>query len=365
MNIQKRPDGKWRARYRDENGKEHAKHFARKVDAQAWLDQVTSAVVTGQYVDPKAGKVSLRTYAATWEASQLGSEATTRLNDNALRVHILPVLGDRPMGSIQPSEVQGLVKNLSVELAPSSVHNIYDVVARLFRAAVHDRVRPESPCRNINLPRRSKEEVVPPTVKEVTKIMGAIADRYQAVPLLLAGSGLRIGELLGLRVSDVDFLRRSVRIERQRLQTGDLGPTKGRKARTVPLGQVVLDGLAVHLAAHPSREWLFVTKAGRPLTYQVWLAQWTLACDAAGVTTKTHHLRHFFASALITGGASVKQVQAALGHDNATTTLRTYAHLWPGDEDRTRDAIDKTLKSLRTDCGPGVVDEEEKPGQMG
>jgi hypothetical protein len=53
--IAKRPDGQWRARYRDAAGKEHSKHFDRKIDAQRWLDEVTTAIVTGQYVDPRSG----------------------------------------------------------------------------------------------------------------------------------------------------------------------------------------------------------------------------------------------------------------------------------------------------------------------
>ena len=56
--IAKRPDGRWRARYRDAAGKEHARHFRRKVDAQQWLDEVTASVVTGRYVDPSAGRVT-------------------------------------------------------------------------------------------------------------------------------------------------------------------------------------------------------------------------------------------------------------------------------------------------------------------
>jgi len=57
--ITKRPDGRWRARYRDEAGKEHAKHFDRRVDGQRWLDEVTAAAVTGQYVDRKAGRKTM------------------------------------------------------------------------------------------------------------------------------------------------------------------------------------------------------------------------------------------------------------------------------------------------------------------
>ena len=66
----------------------------------------------------------------------------------------------------------------------------------------------------------------------------------------------------------------------------------------------------------------------------------------------THDLRQFLASALIAGGASVKQVRAVLGHSDAVITLRTYAHLWPGDDDRTRSVMDTTLDVLRTGCGP-------------
>lgn len=81
---------------------------------------------------------------------------------------------------------------------------------------------------------------------------------------------------------------------------------------------------------------------------------WRRAKSSASVdeVLTTHDLRHFFASALIAGGASVKQIQAVLGHANAMITLRTYAHLWPGDDDRTRSVMDTTLDVLRTGCGP-------------
>lgn len=64
--IQKRPNGKYRARYRDETGREHAKHFTRKADAQQWLDEQTAAMVTGQYVDPKSAKMTVEQWCETW-----------------------------------------------------------------------------------------------------------------------------------------------------------------------------------------------------------------------------------------------------------------------------------------------------------
>jgi hypothetical protein len=69
--IAKRPDGQHRARYRDEAGTEHARHFDRKVDAQRWLDQVTAAVVTGQYVDPKAGSITFTDFYRQWSGRQV------------------------------------------------------------------------------------------------------------------------------------------------------------------------------------------------------------------------------------------------------------------------------------------------------
>jgi len=350
--ITKRPDGTWRGRYRDEAGKEHARHFARKVDGQRWLDEVTTSVVTGQYVSPKAGRVTLAQYAAGWQASRLGRPATRALTDNALRLHVLPVLGSRPLASIRHSDVQTLVKGLSETLAPGSTRNIYGTLARCLSAAVDDRMIAVSPCRKITLPYPDDSEIEPPSIEAVGRLAGEMPSRYRAAVILLAGSGLRIGELLALTVADVDFLRRSLRVERQRLRDGQMGPPKTPKSvRTVPLGQVALDELAAHLAVYPSGERLFTNDQGESLSYQAWKREFSRACARAGVELTTHGLRHFYASALIAGGASVKQVQAALGHASAVITLRTYAHLWPGDEDRTRAVSDAALSSLRTFCG--------------
>src|ERR1019366_8924650 len=171
--------------------------------------------------------------------------------------------------------------------------------------------------------------------------------------VLLAGSGLRIGEALGLNVSDVDFLRRTVKVERQRLQSGRIGPPKTPKsARSVPLGQVVIDELAAHLAAYPSDGPLFTITTGEPLGYPTWLSTWGRAGKVVAKAVDTHSLRHFYASALIAGGASVKVVQTRLGHGSAVITLNTYGHLWPGDDDLTRTVMDSAFAiladSLRT-----------------
>ncbi|MGW1049674.1 tyrosine-type recombinase/integrase [Streptomyces sp. NPDC001130] len=380
-NIQKRPNGKWRGRYRDLDGKEHARHFDRKIDAQRWLDEVTTSMVTGLYVDPRAGKISFQKYAEKWEESLIVSEAAERITDNALRLHLVPALGSRAMAAIRRNDIQVLFKALSELLGPGSVRNVYDVLVRVMTAAVEDKVIPASPCRRITLPPVPDEEVTPPTVAQVEAMARVMPPYIRAAIVTLAGSGLRIGELLGLKVSDVDFKAGAIRVERQRLQSGKIGPPKTAKSRrTVPVGEVVTDALLEHLAARSSKEWLFTMEEGEPLNYRRWKTEWNCARRALQAAENeaaeregrkpvelphmvTHDLRHFFASALIAGGASVKQVQLVLGHASAVITLRIYAHLWPGEEDRTRTVMDAVLGGLRTGCGLGDTATKEIAGQ--
>jgi integrase len=88
------------------------------------------------------------------------------------------------------------------------------------------------------------------------------------------------------------------------------------------------------------------------LDYNAWSNIWRRSRTGL----RTHDLRHFTASALIAGGASVKLVQTVLGHSSAVVTLKTYAHLWPGGDERTRGVIE-ALAVLRT---PGGLTDQEK-----
>lgn len=355
--IKRRENGSWRARYRDAAGKEHARHFPRKIDAQRWLDQVTAAVVRGDYVDPKAGRVTLAAYAASWEAVQVSSDGTRRIVDNALRLHLLPALGSHPIAAVRTTQVQGFIRALEGKgLSPGTIGGIYHVTQQVFGAAVDDMLIAQSPCRRIRLPVTDREEVAIPSVDDVRALRDALDARWRAIVVTLAGTGVRIGELLGLQISDVDFLRREVSVERQRRQDGTLGPLKSKRARrVVPVGQVVIEALAAHLAAYPSDGPLFVDEIGEPLLYRRWRSLAEAAASDAGVDVTAHRLRHFYASALIQAGASVKQVQERLGHSSPVITLELYTHLWPGEEDQTRAAIDSALAALADSSRTAVV----------
>lgn len=357
--IARRPDGKWRARYRDPSGRELSRHFSRKVDAQKWLDEATAAIVTGQYVDPRAGKVTFKEYAETWRAAQVHRPSTQVHTETMMRRHVYPYLGDRPLSAILPSDVQAWVKRLSLTLAPSTVGVLHGIVSGVFRAAVRDRRIVANPCESTRLPKVTPVRVEPIPTSTVLALEEHLPPRWRAAVTLAAGTGMRQGEVLGLTIDRVDFLRRSVRVDRQLVEVAgqggpQLGPPKtAASVRTIPLPRVVVEALAAHLAAYPSAGLVF-TDDGAPMrrtafSRRVWRPAIKTAKLPADVTF--HALRHYYASLLIRHGESVKTVQARLGHASASETLDTYAHLWPDSDDRTREAIDAVLGQEGADYG--------------
>ncbi len=356
----------WLARWRDPEGSQRKRTFRKKGDADRFLSTVEADMLRGTYVDLSAGKITFEAYAETWRLAQVHRPSTVAHVETMLRRHAYPVLGARPLSSIRPSEVQAWVKRLSTEdgdrkaLAPATVGVVHGLVAAVFKAAVRDRRITGSPCEGIRLPKQEPHRVVPPTTDDVQALADAVPARYRALVILAAGTGLRQGEAFGLTLDRVDFLRRTVTVDRQLILLPGRepfhAPPKTRAShRTLPLPQVVAEALAEHLRAFPVQHpdgLLFTTPAGKPLRRTSFSSTvWRPAVKAAGLDGVIFHsLRHYYASLLIRHGESVKVVQARLGHATAAETLDTYSHLWPDSEDRTREAIDGVLGS----CAPGV-----------
>jgi len=122
--ITKRPGGKYRARHRDPAGREHARHFTRKVDAQRWLDEVTASTVRGEYVDPKLGRITVGDWSARWLASKANVKASTRDRyAGILSAHVEPAWGTVRLVDVTHAEIQSWVSTLSAaRQSPASVH---------------------------------------------------------------------------------------------------------------------------------------------------------------------------------------------------------------------------------------------------
>jgi integrase len=353
--IAKRQDGRWRGRYRDADGREHARHFTRKVDAQRWLDEVTAAVVTGQYVDPIAGRVTFADYYARWAQDQVWTPGTRRAMSLAVRT---ATFGDVPLRALRRSHVERSVKAMvTTGLAPGTIRTRHNNARAVLRAAVRDRLLATDPSDGVALPRQRRAEVAMslPTVEEVRRLREAADPTFRAFVALAAFAGLRLGEIAGLQVRDIDFLRRQLtvarQVQRERGGSVEVRAPKYGSERMIYLPDDLITLLSQHVRDHrpgddPAR-WMFPGDEGNPLHQNSAGYWWRRARDAAKVPgVKLHDLRHFYASGLIAAGCDVVTVQRALGHAKATTTLNTYAHLWPTAEDRTRSAAASLMASV-------------------
>ncbi len=274
-----------------------------------------------------------------------------------LRNRIEPALGSHRLSSVTRTDVLAFRRRLEQELSPNTVRQVMALLAAVFAAAVEDGYLAKSPCRGTLPDRPVRQPVEPLTVQQVEALVDAAPERYRALVLLGAGCGLRIGEALGLKVCRVRFLERELDVVEQLVLTPGapprLGPPKTRSSRrTVPTPAVVADALAAHLAAYPAErdDLVFRSRTGGPVWPNTFgAAVWNPLRKRAGLpAARFHDLRHFTASALIRYGESVKTVSAVLGHSDETETLRTYSHLWPDAQQRTRAAVD-VLFAARAD----------------
>jgi integrase len=349
----RRRSGNWQGTIRGPDGQERTKTFARRVDADAWVTTTEADLFRGAWVDPQLGRVTLKDYGERWRAVQVHRPTTAVRVEMTLRRHIYPHLGARTLGTLRPSELQAWVKALSATLAPTTVEVATKYLRGILRAAVADGVIARNPATGIKLPRKDRAQVVPLPTAQVLALIDAVPDRYRALIVLAAGTGLRQGECFGLTLPRLDLLRRTLRVEEQlQLLPGAppyLAPPKTDASyRTVPLPQVVVDAVAFHLASFGTGEMdlIFTSEQGSGIR-RTWFSEnvWLPAIKARRLPAGTHfhELRHFYASLLIHAGESVKVIQSRLGHAKASETLDTYGHLWPDTEDQTRQAVDGVL----------------------
>lgn len=351
--IDKRPNGQWRA---FPGGPQTTKHFPRKAEAERHLVDVQHRLLSGTYRAPAVSKVTLEAYSAMWlhRMRPTWRPSTARRVVVNLEQHILPTLGPRPISSIKRADVEALCASLP--LAPSTVRILRAHLSQLLGAAVDDGVLAHNPASRARLPKVEFTRAQPVAPATVALIADALPAWLRVAVPLGVGVGLRQGELSGLTVDRLDMLRRTLRVDQQ-LVGAALAPTKTTSSnRTLPLAAFVVESIAEHLAAHPAGSGGFVvsTPTGQAVTTNVFGQHWRRAVAEAGARgLRYHHLRHTFASTLLSRGVSVKAVADWLGHANPTITLTTYAHLMPADEEVARRVLDEALApgaedSLRT-----------------
>ncbi|MFI0964153.1 tyrosine-type recombinase/integrase [Streptomyces sp. NPDC021080] len=370
---------RYRARYVGPDGTEKSKSFRDKELrlAKQWLVQIEADMSRGQYIDPRTARTTFRQYAERWVKAHTGEINSREAAERRLRLHAYPHIGSRPLGSFKPEHIRAWIADLE-DTVPAESHRriIVGTVSAALSAAVEDGLLSKNPCRarSVTLPKPGKPRVDPWTPVQVFAVRSGLPHRFQAAVDVGAGCGLRQGEIFGLAVDELDYeggwLTVGHQLKRIRGKYVFALP-KGGKTRDVPLPKSVASVLRGHLKEFEPIDvtlpWRtpdgpFVTKrlifsgveGGHVRVSHFNDHRWKPALAAAGVIPARkageryasapedgmHALRHFYASVLLDAGENIRALSSYLGHSDPGFTLRTYTHLMPSSEGRTRKAVD-------------------------
>jgi integrase len=345
---------RYRSRYRDVRGRQHEKRFTRKVDAQRWLDEQTTAIVTQTWTAPERGRVTVDAWAGHWLAAQTGLKPSTLYRYRSLlRAQILPRWGQHRLADVTHAEVAAWVAQLVAGgLAPATVRQAHRVLALILTLAVRDGRIPRNPAAGVPLPRARRADPRFLTRAEVERLADA-AGEYSVVVRLLAYTGLRFGEMAALRVHRVDFLRRRLTVAESATEVGgtvEYGTPKTHQQRTVPIPGVLVEPLSRHCEGKGRDDLVLTSPGGAVLrSGNFRLRFFDPAAEAAGLEDLSpHDLRHTAASLLVASGANVKAVQRMLGHASAAMTLDVYSGLFDDDLGAFADRMDLAHKASVT-----------------
>ncbi|MCX7491515.1 tyrosine-type recombinase/integrase [Corynebacterium sp. P6129] len=359
MSIQRRPktgkdkNGKvaWIARYRDATGKEHSKSFTREKDAKAWEAEQRRALRSGTWIDPEDQQITVGSLvqayvdsADRWQTARNRKEVQKRL----------ACFADLPVGKLRPAMVRQWVRDMEDQgLATSSVKTYLVMLKAVLNQAVRDQQIPVSPARDVRTRARASVGAVRaddvPGVEDVKRLIegvesGAAGGRARVeVGLAIriaANTGMRIGEVCGLRHQDVNVVAGTVTVEVQhgnrplktesshRMITVDVDTM--RRISEMPPGPrgEVLGGIRPQVIQNALK---------RARAAGLWPDRWSF-----------HSLRHFHATQLLRAGVPVRAVSARLGHAKTSMTLDTYTHVMPGDDG---DAAEIIAGLMRDKCG--------------
>ncbi|MCX5426883.1 site-specific integrase [Streptomyces sp. NBC_00257] len=358
---------RWTVRYREPGGRtarQREKSLDRKKDAVDFATKVENDKRENIYVDPSAGKVSLRSYASDWLAQKTASAGTLESYERILRLHIVPHLGRKMISQVTAGDIEGLYTRWHREgAALNTIESRHIVLSALFSHAARHRQISGNPVKQAE---KLENPVIPvddrslPSFDEIAALAYEIGPRLSPAIWLMACCGLRIGESLGVFHEDVRG--GTLRIRRQVIRykgadgkyTPRYAPLKHRKEgewRDIPVPnslQPFIGGLPVH-------------NASGGLPYPDLLRKfWDRAIKRLGLPEyNPHDLRHKWATVTLTSGVSIHEVSRWLGHRSIKVTVDKYGHLTQDGRERCRQVVEAAvaphmLTAGRTPSEPGA-----------
>jgi integrase len=365
--YKKRKDGRWEAQYmvHTPSGTRRKSVYARtKAEVATKLRKALAECEGGLTFDAEG--ITLSAYLTRWLSDSVqGSVArsTYERYEQLSRVHIAPAIGKVELRKLTPAHLQGLYRaKLDEGLALRTVEYIHTTLSKALSHAVNWQLVPRNVARATTAPRSRKPEMLTLDREQTKRLLSAAkGDRLEALYLLAVTAGLRQGELLGLRWSDIDLEAGTLSVKRS-LRYGKDGPyyTEGKRDRSrrrVELGASTVAALKAHRKRQneerlayaglwEDHDLVFPDENGRPIRarnlarfFQTLLKR----CGLEDLGLTFHGLRHTCATLMLLNDVPVKVVSERLGHADVALTLRVYSHVLPGMQKDAADGLDEML----------------------
>jgi integrase len=308
-----------------------------------------------------AGKLTLGEYLTRWLTDSV--KGTVRRStfvryESIVRNHISPTLGRLKLNNLTPAHVRGLYRDKSESLSPRSVNYIHVTLHKALKQAVMDGLIPRNVTDAVKAPQVLRREVKPLTATQVRALLSAASgDPLEALYVVAVHTGLRQGELLGLKWSDVNLETSTLSVQRSLDTDGTFNPPKRNKSRrTVKLTSQAAEVLKSHKVVQNEERlrlgsfWvdhdlIFPNRVGKPMDADnLYHRGFKPLLEKAGLSNFTFHsLRHTCATLLLSKNVNSKIVQEMLGHATISQTMDTYSHVLPGMQDEAAAALESAL----------------------
>ena len=352
--IRTTKSGTHQVRYRDPNGRQRARNFSRKTDAVRFAAAVETDKVRGDWLDPRLGRVTFREWAEEWLDQLAHLKPKTVLDyELALRRHVLPLLGDVPVATIDRSAMKRFTSELvGAGRGPDVVRIAVQVARHVLAVAVDAGALKANPATALRLARPRRSEMLFLTPEQVQMLADSIGQPYGTLVRFAAYTGLRAGEIGALRIKRIDLLRSRVEVAEAVSDVAGrlvLGSTKTYANRHVPMPPLLRDEVAAYLHGRESNRegFVFTAPQGGPLRHgNFYRTRFKPAVAAAGLSEglRFHDLRHTYAAFCIASTADPYAVMKRMGHSSITVTYDTYGHLFPERDAQITDGLEVLLR---------------------
>jgi integrase len=347
--VFQRTDGRWCAKWKDARGEWKYLYRKSKAEAKKALRQALKDRDEG-IIPPS--KMSVGNLLDEWlEHMQDDVSRRTWLNrEGFVRLHIKPTIGTTKLASLTTDDIRRLYRQkVQQGLAPSSVKRIHELLKQAMREAMRLKYISRNPLEDVKPPKQRSLEMKVLTPEQVRRLLDRVrGNRWEAVYVLGATCGLRIGEALSLRYEDVNLAEGTISIRRTLWKYKVYPPKTPQSRRTLKLPMIALDALRRLCESNdnPSEGWCFPTKNDNPTAPEAfWRWGWKPTLRKADLpgSLKFHQLRHGAASLLLNQNVPVPVVSRYLGHANPGITMKVYAHLIDGTSGIAADGMDEAL----------------------